>query len=188
MEAYCAQHGYRMDTVRQRLRRADEIWGDGWRLTAGVRSSDVETPSGSAYTVRYTRWETVPGAEENKPLLWAGTAPGNVALVSDRLLPLLTLFGAGDMEGMRAVPMAGGLAGRFALIARELPGLQNAGAELSRMLGGWPVNLPLRIALGTGAIRIDLEGTRADRPQDLDRMIRLGTQCMAYRALVTSDI
>jgi len=188
IEEYCAGHGYRTEEIKQRLHRATVIAGDGWRLTAGARASDVETQSGSAYTVPYTQWETVPVSETNTPLLWAGTAPGNAALLNNSLLPLLSLFGAADMEGMRAVPLEGALASRFALIARELPALRSAGAELSAMLGDWPASMPLRIALGTGSIRIEIQGKRVDQPRDLDRIIGLGTRCMAYRSSVQSDI
>ena len=140
LEAYCSQHGYQMDEVKQRLHRAVVIQGDGWKLTTGVQSSDVETQSGSAYTSAYTRWETIPNAEECTPLIWLGTVSGSTALLGDKLLPLLSMFGIDGMEHTRFVELDESLNERFAMITTDRPALTQAGVDISRLLVEWPEN------------------------------------------------
>lgn len=41
LQTYCAQRGYRLETLRQRLRRALVIHGDEWQLTIGVETSQT---------------------------------------------------------------------------------------------------------------------------------------------------
>ena len=180
LEAYCEQYGYQMDEVNQRLHRAVVIQGNGWKLTTGVQSSDVETQSGSVYTNAYTRWETIPNAEESAPFIWLGTVPGPTSLLGDNLMPLLSMFGIDGMEHARFVKLNEPLQQRFAMVADELPGLSQAGAEMSRLLTDWPENWPLRATLGTKLAQINVSGKKFDKPEDLDRIIRMGTGFRTY--------
>lgn len=162
-----------MNEVKQRLHRAVVIQGDDWQLTTGVQSSDVETQSGSANTIAYTRWETVPKTEENTPLLWLGTVPQSTKLFGDNLLALLSVFGIKGMEHMHIVVLDEQLQQRFAMIAAELAALSQAGGEMSRLLVDWPENWPLRATLGIRSAQFTISGAKFDKSEDLDRIIRI---------------
>jgi len=180
LEAYCEQHGYQMREISQRLHRAVVIQGNGWKLTTGVQSSDVETQSGSSYTNAYTRWETIPNIEKDAPFIWLGTVPGPTSLLGDNLMPLLSMFGIDGMEHMHIVALDEPLQRRFAMVADELPGLSQASAEMSRLLQDWPENWPLRATLGPNLAQINVSGTKLDKPEDLDRIIQIGTGFRTY--------
>jgi hypothetical protein len=175
-----------MNEVKQRLHRAVVIQGDDWQLTTGVQSSDVETQSGSANTIAYTRWETVPKTEENTPLLWLGTVPQSTKLFGDNLLALLSVFGIKGMEHMHIVVLDEQLQQRFAMIAAELAALSQAGGEMSRLLVDWPENWPLRATLGIRSAQFTISGAKFDKSEDLDRIIRMGTGFLAYSAALNS--
>lgn len=180
LETYCEQHCYQMDEVKQRLHRAVVIQGERWTLTTGVQSSDVETPSGSSYTIAYTRWETIPNAEEHAPLIWLGTVPRSTALLGDNLVPLLSMFGIEGIEHTRFVELDKSLNGRFVMMTKEMPVLSQAGMDISRLLQDWPENWPLRATLGTNFAQINVSGKKLNKPEDLDRIIRMGTGFLRY--------
>lgn len=184
MEAYCAQRGYRMEEIRQRLRREAVIRGNGWQLTTGVETSDVETQSGSAYTVAYTRWETGSAGGEGSPLLWVGTVPRAAAMPGGSLPLLLSAFGITGMDAARLVPLNAPLQDRFAMIAADEPALAQAVDTVTRLLTDWPDDWPLRASLGVGFTWFTITGRRFDRPQDLDRVIALGTGLLEYQTSV----
>ncbi len=180
LKAYCEQYGYQMDEVNQRLHRAVVIQGNGWKLTTGVQSSDVETQSGSAYTHAYTRWETIPITEKETPLIWLGTVSGSTSMLGNNLLPLLTIFGIDGTEHIHIVVLEEPLQRRFAMVADELPGISEAGAEMSRLLTDWPENWPLRAMLGMYSAQLTISGKKFSKPEDLDRIIRMGTGFLTY--------
>ena len=184
LEAYCSQNGYSMEEIRERLHRATVIHGEGWRLSSGIQSSDVETQSGSTYTVAYTQWELTTKPERNTPLFWLGTVPGNAKRLSNAMLPLLSAFGIADMDRMHIVPMDDSLQDHFAMIAAESPVFEHAGADLLPLLQDWPENWPLRVSVGTESIVVNIEGKRINRPTELDQIIGFGTRLAAYRASV----
>ncbi len=184
MEAYCAQRGYRMEEVRHRLRRETVIRANGWRLTTGIEASDVETQSGSAYTVAYTRWQTDPAGREGSPLLWVGTAPRAAVLPGGSLPQLLAAFGIAGMDAAQLVPLNAPLQDRFAMIAADEPALSQAVDAMTRLLADWPENWPLRVSVGMDFARFTITGRRFDQPGDLDRVIALGTGLLEYQSSV----
>lgn len=175
LEEYCKQRGYQMDEVRQRLHQAVIIHGDGWRLTTGVQSSDVESQSGAANTIDYTEWSTVSREVEYSPVLWLGTVPRSAVFLDDNFLPLLSMFGIRSAESMHAIALEGPLQERFTVIAKESPAQSQAGADMARLLEDWPEKWPLRVALGMSSAQLRIPGMKFDKPQDLDRIITLGT-------------
>lgn len=186
--AYCADRGYRMEDVRQRLRRAAVIHGNGWRLSTGIQSSEPGTQSGSPDTAAYTRWEAGSQTEQNTALLWFGTAQGQAGRLTDAMLPLLSSLGVAGLDGMRVRPLHEALRNRFALLAADAPELAHAGDDLEPVLAGWPEDWPLRVSVGTAAIQISVPGKRMDQPRDLDRIIGLGERCVTYRdSIIQSD-
>ncbi|HRX08823.1 MAG TPA: hypothetical protein P5559_06650 [Candidatus Limiplasma sp.] len=188
LEAYCEQHGYQMDEINQRLHRAVVIQGNGWQLTTGVQSSDVQTSSGSSYTFAYTRWETTPNTENDNPFVWLGTVSGSISRLGNNLLPLLTIFGIDGTEHIHIVALEEPLHRRFAMVADELPGISEAGAEMSRLLADWPEYWPLRATLGTNFAQINVSGKKFDKPEDLDRIIRMGTGFLTYLESINRPI
>ncbi|HPF88071.1 MAG TPA: hypothetical protein PK537_08460 [Candidatus Limiplasma sp.] len=184
MEAYGAEHGYQTEEIRQRLHRATVIRGDGWRLSTGVKSSEVSTQSGSADTVAYTTWETVPDAPQNRPLLWFGTGAGDAARLKDGMLSLLPLLGIADMEGMHVVPLDDSSMNRFAAIAVDASASDCIAESLPSILMDWPADWPLRAVIGTDAVQLSVDGKRMRVPQELDRIIGLGVQCIDFRSAV----
>jgi len=95
-------------------------------------------------------------------------------------MPLLSMFGIDGMEHMHIVALDEPLQRRFAMVADELPGLSQASAEMSRLLQDWPENWPLRATLGPNLAQINVSGTKLDKPEDLDRIIQIGTGFRTY--------
>jgi len=174
LSAYCAEHGWTLEAVRQRLCKAFVIHADGWRLTAGVDSSDNDNPSGSLYTTAYTQWESEPCDEGGEPSLWLGTVAGGSQPLDGRMLSFLSAMGAADTEGMHAVELGASVDKRFMMVARDKRLGQGAAADVSAMLGDWPAAWSLRGSVGACGVRLSVPGKRLSQPRELDRLIELG--------------
>jgi len=183
MQAYCARHGYRCHEVKQRLHSAAVLQGKGWQLTTGARSSDPDAMSGSLYTVSYTRWETLPLSAEEDTVIWLGTVPYQTRLFQSDPAPLFAAFGISDARALRVLPLNAVPQDHFVMIAADRPGLARANTMFSRMLADWPIDWPLLMTFGKSGAQFAVAGKRFDQPQDLDRLIRLGTDMLAcYQA------
>lgn len=71
------------------------------------------------------------------------------------------------------------------MLTTETPAVEKAGADLANLLADWPEGWPLRAVLGRSSVQITIPGRRFDKPQDLDRIIHLGTDFLAYHASLT---
>ncbi len=165
------QHGWTYTNISEKLAWGTRLSTKKWELVARSESVGQVGDSGSSNIQSDTRftadWETPPEYTLLIGPRLSGGSPG--------------LFLPPEFAGLREInPNPPGLSADYLILADERLDLQVlTRSSILRQLSDWPdKNRPLIIMKPSG-LEITVKGHRMDKPEELERLIRLGESILS---------